>query len=227
MAVAAVVMVVCGAHIEDTFGWSGMMGTLILLVAYVLTTIGAIRLVFVQRKLTVPMWQIVIPLLALVVLGYTLYRNVIPYPPTGAAALVPGRRRRVGPAVGRGRPRGPAASPTARAAPWPRTRASPTERAARRNRACQRVSGMPDLLDGIVASSTTTVTGSCVNRVDRAGFESNAHRGRRRRARARHAVRQPGRPRRPPVLPAAARPARRSPSPRPTSPAAPSSGRPR
>jgi hypothetical protein len=28
----------------------------------------------------VPMWQIVIPLLALAVLGYTIYRNVIPYP---------------------------------------------------------------------------------------------------------------------------------------------------
>jgi hypothetical protein len=47
----------------------------------VLTTIGAIRLVFVQRRMpAVPMWQLVVPLLALVVLGYTLYRNVSPYP---------------------------------------------------------------------------------------------------------------------------------------------------
>jgi hypothetical protein len=28
----------------------------------------------------VPMWQVVVPLLALVVLGYTVWRNVAPYP---------------------------------------------------------------------------------------------------------------------------------------------------
>jgi hypothetical protein len=55
----------------------------------VLTTIGAIRLVFVQKRLEVAQWQIVIPVLALVVLGYTLYRNVIPYPTEGAARVFP------------------------------------------------------------------------------------------------------------------------------------------
>ena len=35
----------------DTFIWSGTIGTLILLVAYLLTTIGAIRLIFVQRRM--------------------------------------------------------------------------------------------------------------------------------------------------------------------------------
>ncbi|MHA3700611.1 APC family permease [Jatrophihabitans sp. YIM 134969] len=89
MVVAFVVMIACGAHIGETFAWSGVMGTLILLVAYVLTTIGAIRLVFVQRKLSVPTWQVVIPVLALVVLGYTLYRNVIPYPTEGPARFFP------------------------------------------------------------------------------------------------------------------------------------------
>jgi len=34
------------------------------------------------------MWQIVVPIAALIVLGYTLYRNVIPYP-TGAGAWFP------------------------------------------------------------------------------------------------------------------------------------------
>jgi hypothetical protein len=47
-----------------------------------------VMLVFVRRKLPVPMWQIVIPIAALIVLGYTLYRNVIPYP-TGAARWFP------------------------------------------------------------------------------------------------------------------------------------------
>jgi amino acid transporter len=77
------------ANAEDSFAWSGTIGTLILLVAYVLATIGCIMLVFVQRKLPVPMWQVVVPLLALVVLGYTLYRNVIPYPSSGPGRWFP------------------------------------------------------------------------------------------------------------------------------------------
>ncbi len=76
-----------GAEAFDAFFWSGTIGTLILLVAYVLTTIGAIRLLFFQRKMTVPAWQIVIPILALVVLGYTIYRNVLPYPASGQPAF--------------------------------------------------------------------------------------------------------------------------------------------
>jgi hypothetical protein len=47
----------------------------------VLATIGMTLLVFVRRKLpAVPMWQVIIPVLGIVVLGYTLYRNVYPYP---------------------------------------------------------------------------------------------------------------------------------------------------
>ncbi len=89
----ALIIVLCvvffSAKAEDTFIWSGTIGTLILLVAYVLTTIGAIRLIFVQRRMPVPMWQVVIPLAALVILGYTLYRNVIPYPESGAMRWFP------------------------------------------------------------------------------------------------------------------------------------------
>jgi amino acid transporter len=65
----------------NAFFWSGTMGTLILLVVYVLATIGMSRLVFIQRKMpSVPTWQVIIPVAAIVVLGYTLYRNVYPYP---------------------------------------------------------------------------------------------------------------------------------------------------
>src|SRR5271154_6468241 len=64
----------------NSFLWSGTIGTLILLVVYVLASIGCIILVFVRHKLPVPTWQIIIPIAGLVVLGYTLYRNVIPYP---------------------------------------------------------------------------------------------------------------------------------------------------
>jgi amino acid transporter len=89
----AVIVAVCvaafGAKAENTFVWGGAIGTLILLVAYMLTTLGAISLVFIRRKMPVPMWQVVIPVAALVVLGYTLYRNVIPYPTSGAARWFP------------------------------------------------------------------------------------------------------------------------------------------
>jgi len=72
----------------DSFLWSGTIGTLILLVAYVLASIGCIMLVFVRHKLAVPTWQVIIPIAGLLVLGYTLYRNVIPYP-TGDGAWFP------------------------------------------------------------------------------------------------------------------------------------------
>jgi ABC-type thiamin/hydroxymethylpyrimidine transport system permease subunit len=55
---------------------------------YVLASVGCIMLVFVRHKLPVPMWQVIVPGAGLIVLGYTLYRNVWPYP-TGAAAWFP------------------------------------------------------------------------------------------------------------------------------------------
>ncbi len=78
----------CHATAFNAFLWSGTIGTLILLVVYVLATLGCVVLVFIRRKLPVPTWQIVVPIAAIIVLGYTLYRNVIPYP-TGAAAWFP------------------------------------------------------------------------------------------------------------------------------------------
>ena len=92
-ATIAVIALVCatafGAKPFDTFFWSGTIGTLILLVAYVLATVGCVKLVFIDHKLAVPQWQMVIPIAALVMLGYTLYRNVWPYPDTGAAQWLP------------------------------------------------------------------------------------------------------------------------------------------
>jgi amino acid transporter len=90
MAGVIVIIYTTAAHATafDSFLWSGTIGTLILLVVYVLATVGCIMLVFVRHKLPVPMWQIVVPIAGLVVLGYTLYRNVYPYP-TGAARWFP------------------------------------------------------------------------------------------------------------------------------------------
>jgi amino acid transporter len=79
-----------GAKPFDTFLWSGTIGTLILLVVYLLATAGCIKLIWVDKKMPqVPTWEIVIPLAAVVVIGYTLYRNVLPYPDSGPAQWFP------------------------------------------------------------------------------------------------------------------------------------------
>jgi amino acid transporter len=87
--IALVCAVFFGATPFDTFLWSGTIGTLILLVAYVLATVGCIKLLFIDRKMAVPMWEVVIPLAALVMLGYTIWRNVIPYPDAAPAQWFP------------------------------------------------------------------------------------------------------------------------------------------
>ncbi len=91
--VITLIAVVCatafGAEPFDTFLWSGTIGTLILLVAYVLATIGCIKLLFIDRKMKVPAWEVVIPGAALLMLGYTIYRNVYPYPSEGPARWFP------------------------------------------------------------------------------------------------------------------------------------------
>ncbi len=90
---AAVIILVCalffGATASDTFAWSGSIGTLILLVIYLLTTAGAILLLFVKRRMRVPGWHLVFPIGALAVLGYTVYVNVVPYPTEGPARWFP------------------------------------------------------------------------------------------------------------------------------------------
>jgi amino acid transporter len=89
----ALIALVCATAFSakpfDTFLWSGTIGTLILLVAYLLATVGCIKLIWIDKKMSVPTWEIVIPLLALVMLGYTLYRNVFPYPTEGPARWFP------------------------------------------------------------------------------------------------------------------------------------------
>jgi amino acid transporter len=71
-----------------TFVAAGTIGTLILLVVYVLATIGATRLVFFPRAGAAVRAEIIIPILGLALLGYTLWRNVIPFP-EGSARWLP------------------------------------------------------------------------------------------------------------------------------------------
>ncbi|MDN4613854.1 APC family permease [Leifsonia sp. F6_8S_P_1B] len=66
-----------GADVLDATYWSLTVGTIALLVAYVLATVGAIRFLFFRRDVRTPRWQIVIPVLALVLVLYTIYKNVV------------------------------------------------------------------------------------------------------------------------------------------------------
>jgi amino acid transporter len=68
------------------FAISGTTGTLILLVVYGLATLGVIALA--RRGGGVKAHEVVIPVLALAVLGYTLFRNVWPLP-SGAGWWAP------------------------------------------------------------------------------------------------------------------------------------------
>jgi amino acid transporter len=92
IAMAALIVIIYATAFHatafDSFLWSGTIGTLILLVIYLMATVGCTMLVFVRRKLPVPTWQIVIPIAGFIVLGYTLWRNVYPYP-TGDGAWFP------------------------------------------------------------------------------------------------------------------------------------------
>lgn len=73
----------------DLFNVAGTAGTLIILVVYGLSTLGAIKLLFFGPTKTVRAWEIVLPILALVVLVYTLFRNIYPFP-SGSAWWGPG-----------------------------------------------------------------------------------------------------------------------------------------
>jgi amino acid transporter len=79
---------VLGGEPFTLFVASGTIGTLILLVVYALATVGAARLLFFSGTRDVAAWEIVVPALALVLLAYTLFRNVAPYP-EGAAGVYP------------------------------------------------------------------------------------------------------------------------------------------
>jgi amino acid transporter len=67
-------------QVIDIFFWTATYGTLALLVAYVLSTVGATKFLFFGPRALVSKAEIVIPILALAFLFYTLYKNVYPVP---------------------------------------------------------------------------------------------------------------------------------------------------
>ncbi len=87
--VLAIVLVVdvverlLGAAVKDATFHALTIGTISLLVAYALATLGAIRFLFLGRgPRKAPAWQVVIPVVALVFVAYTIYKNWVgvPYP---------------------------------------------------------------------------------------------------------------------------------------------------
>ena len=81
--VIAIAWFAVGTDPLTLFFAAGTIGTLILLVVYILATIGMVKMVFFSDQSVVRRWEIVIPTLAIVVLGYTLFRNVYPFPSGG------------------------------------------------------------------------------------------------------------------------------------------------
>jgi amino acid transporter len=78
MTIAMTAMIVqraVGTNAANAFLYPGTIGVLSLLVAYIVTNVGAIRFLF-GRVRRAPMWQIVVPLIAIAFLGYTIYKNI-------------------------------------------------------------------------------------------------------------------------------------------------------
>lgn len=78
---AIVIQRIANVSAVNAFFYPGTIGVLSLLVAYIVTSVGAIRHLFFRARLA-PLWEIIIPLLGIVFLGYTLYKNVqgVPFP---------------------------------------------------------------------------------------------------------------------------------------------------
>ena len=74
----------------ELFVASGTIGTLILLLVYALATIGAAKLLFLSGERRVAAWEVVVPFLALVVIGYTLFRNIYPFSAAGWYPFIAG-----------------------------------------------------------------------------------------------------------------------------------------
>ena len=78
MAIGLTVVVVqriIGTSAANAFFYPGTIGVLSLLVAYIVTNVGAIRFLFVTAR-RAPLWQVVVPIVAIAFLGYTIYKNI-------------------------------------------------------------------------------------------------------------------------------------------------------
>jgi amino acid transporter len=107
---------IAGTNAANAFLYPGTIGVLSLLVAYILTNLGAIRHLFIRARRR-PLWQIVIPAVGIAFLVFTIYKNIagtsFPYDRfpwivlawllvgSGIILAAPGLARRVGEALTR------------------------------------------------------------------------------------------------------------------------------
>jgi amino acid transporter len=68
---------IAGSSVLDATFYALTLGTISLLVAYVLATVGAIRFLFFNGPAKAPTWQVVIPALGCAFVIYTIYKNVV------------------------------------------------------------------------------------------------------------------------------------------------------
>jgi amino acid transporter len=67
-----------GVSAVNAFFYPATVGVLTLLVAYIVTNAGALRFLFLSRR--VPAWEAVFPVVGLAILLYVIYKNVYPAP---------------------------------------------------------------------------------------------------------------------------------------------------
>ena len=107
---------IAGTSAVNAFFYAGTLGVLSLLIAYTVTNVGAIRFLFVRQRLA-PLYELIVPLLALAFLLFTLYKNIkgtsFPYDRfpivvaiwlvvgLGIVVLSPGMARRIGHSLAR------------------------------------------------------------------------------------------------------------------------------
>jgi amino acid transporter len=78
MAIAITAMVIqriVGTSAVNAFFYPGIIGVLSLLVAYMVTNLGAVKFLWVDGR-RAPLWQSPIPVLAMAFLGFTIYKQV-------------------------------------------------------------------------------------------------------------------------------------------------------
>src|SRR5881397_2527567 len=76
IAIAAIAgMRLNGTNVVNAFFYPGTIGVLSLLVAYIVTNVGAIRFLWIGAR-RAPLWQIPIPLIALAFLVYTIDKQI-------------------------------------------------------------------------------------------------------------------------------------------------------
>lgn len=80
LVVAALIMIgqrLAGTAVLDAVLYWLTIGTISLLCAYALATVGALRFLFLRARPLVPRWQVGVPVLALGFIGYVIYRNAV------------------------------------------------------------------------------------------------------------------------------------------------------